>query len=216
MKLVVTLKVLIFVISFVTITYSKENSSDLNAASIFRKHVCLDYEVNCPYVDIKTVVPQNQTCCKNLTQIFECSYRHNMQLMRYLNLLKSWNCSDQLQTECSLKTFNFNELSEKMYLSVCDLAKFNETCKTQNSGNSTSSKSSYIFSDKPDVIKDPCTSVKEFYSFGPETFVEIFSFDHSLCPVVWCAIQSENIRNVSSWDCAHQRSVFRFYLQLEK
>ena len=126
--------------------------------------------------------------------------------MRYLNLLKSWNCSDQLQTECSLKTFNFNELSDKMYLSVCDSAKFNETCKVRSSKNNFSMENTDILSAKSETIKDPCTSVNEFYSGGSENFVEIFSFGHILCPVVWCAIQrnySKSFR-IEYLDCAHK------------
>ena len=128
MNLVFSLKEITLLVLLVTIARSKENityldfggfsgnyladncsnpEKDLNVGDLFRTFSCKDHRVNCPYVDIKKVIPQNQSCCKNLTQIFECSYRHKMQLMRYLNLLKSWNCSDQLQTECSLKTFNF-------------------------------------------------------------------------------------------------------------
>ena len=105
---------------------SEEN---LNVTELFKTNLCKSYQVNCPYVDVYDVIPQHKSCCANLTQLFECSYVYKMQLLRYLNLLKSWNCTKQLQIECSSKTFNFNELSYKMYLSVCDPAKFNTTCK---------------------------------------------------------------------------------------
>ena len=103
-----------------------------------------------------------------------------------------------------------------MYLSVCDSAKFNETCKTQNSVNSTSSENSYSLSDKRDIIKDFCTSVREFYSSGPETFVETFMYGVPLCSFVSRGFQSEELEkfNVTFWDCIPKRLVvflFQFY-----
>ena len=173
------------------LTESSIYKQDFNVTDLFTATHCKHHKVNCPYVDINKVVPQNRECCKNLTRVFECSYKHRMQLLKYLNLLNSWNCSEQLRIECSSKIFNFNELSDKMYLSVCDPAKFNTTCEVQNSENSNSMLNAY--SDNSKKIKDPCSTVRDFYNNGSETFVEIFFDFLTSCPITLYAFQSDNL-----------------------
>ena len=191
---------------------SKENTAILSVEGLFETSVC-KYEVKCPYIDIGQVLPQNETCCKNLTLAFECSYSYKMQLLRYLNLLKSWKCSNQLETECRLKTFNYNELTEKVYLSVCNPENFNETCEIQSPVNYNFNDSLDYFSAKKDFLKRHCTSAREFYDFGAENFVEVFSPDLPMCPVVWCGFQRNKIEKfgLSYWDCASERLVLKLF-----
>ena len=179
---------------------------DFNVTDIFRTTYCKHHKVNCPYVDINKVIPQNKVCCKNLTRIFECSCIYKMQLLRYLNLLKSWNCSEQLRIECSSKSFNFNELSDKMYLSVCDPAKFKTTCEVQNSENSNSMLN--VYSANSNNVKDPCSTVRKFYNSGSETFVE-FLFALISCPVGLHAFQSNSSEDftLNVWDIAPKKLV---------
>ena len=136
-----------------------------------------------------------------------------MQLLRYLNLLKSWNCTEQLQKECSSKSFNFNELSYKMYLSVCDPAKFNTTCKVQNSESFILNTTSEKYYAEPEVIEDSCGSVRQFYGSNPESYAEIFNMELIMCSVVWCGVHYDAIENISLWDCAPQR-LFEFLFLL--
>ena len=188
---------------------SNNNTTSFTTGSLFNTSVC-KFEVKCPYVKFDRVIPQNESCCKNLTKAFECSWFHKMQLLRYLNLLKSWNCSDQLEKECRLKTFDFNEFSEMAYLSICDSDSFSRTCKVKNN---TFSQNLGFVSSKEHILKDSCIAVNEFYSFGAESFVEIFSTDIPMCPVVWCGFQSKNITNfgLSIWDCATTRFIMNLY-----
>ena len=48
----------------------KNAEKDLNVGDLFKTFSCTDHKVNCPYVDIKKIIPQNQSCCKNLTKMF--------------------------------------------------------------------------------------------------------------------------------------------------
>ena len=208
MKILFLLNTITFAILCVATVSSDENTTAvLNAGSLFNTSVC-KYEVNCPYIKVGQILPQNESCCKNLTKAFECSWRYKMQLLRYLNLLKSWNCSEQIENECSLKTFNFNDFSEKAYLSVCDPDSFNSTCSVKDNMSSKS------LSSKQSFLKDSCVAVNSFYRFGAGNFVEVLSSDIPMCPIVWCGFHNKNVANVgfSYWDCAPQRLFIIFKL----
>ena len=206
MGIFVLLKLTTAIILMARPASSKDNKTFRNVDGLFKTYVC-NKEVKCPYVDVGQVIPQNLTCCKNLTLAFECSYSFKMQLSRYLNLLRSWNCSSQLETECKLETFNYNEYTDKVYLSVCNSSSFYETCKIQLQQNINLNATYGFYSTKKDFISDPCVSARGFYSFGSESFVEMFSPDLPLCPVVWCGFQRNKIKtfDLSYWDCAFER-----------
>ena len=175
----------------------------LDATDIFRSFSCFGLKASCPYVDPNKVIPQNRSCCKNLTRLFECSYVDRTQLLRYLNLLKSWNCTEQLEEECRLKTFSFNELAEKMYLSVCDTAGFNTTCNVLNINKKHFNDEN--LSEKNEIFTDPCQTVEEFYRFGSETSVVFYKLP--ICPVIWCAVHNKNPVDlkIPFWKCAPKR-----------
>lgn len=206
MKISSLLTIITFSTLCVATVLSDENTTVLNAESLFNTSYC-KFEVNCPYIKVGQILPQNESCCKNLTKAFECSWRYKMQLLRYLNLLKSWNCSEQVDEECSSRTFNFNDLSEKAYLSVCDQDSFNKICSVKNNI------SSEILSSKQDFSKNSCFAVNSFYKFGAESFVEVFSLDIPMCPIVWCGFHNKSVTDdgLSYWDCAPQRFLMCFY-----
>lgn len=206
METCILLKLIIAFTLMARTASSRDNTTFPNVEGLFKTSVC-NTEVKCPYVDVGQVISQNFTCCKNLTLAFECSYSFKMQLSRYLNLLRSWNCSSQLEAECKLKTFDYNKYTDMVYLSICNSSSFYENCKTKFPVNINLNRTFDVYSTKKDFISDPCISARDFYSFGSESFVEMFSPDLPLCPVVWCGFQRNKIKkfDLSYWDCAFER-----------
>lgn len=207
----------IFFLFFTIWSFTKvASANETNVTNkIFGSKKCIKkYPIECPYIKKDQIIPQTKECCQNLVEVFKCSwYSGNSFLTRYLQTLKSWNCSEQLEDECNQKSFAFNEFTKNIYLLFCNKTKLEEKCfpvlqDYMTDKNITSDLFSFLDSVKlkSTVTTDSCIQAA-VYETNSSEFVEIINTFLVANPVVWCGFNVETVKenDLSAWTCINKR-----------
>lgn len=176
--------------------------------------------INCPYSSNKTFLPQPKECCTNLTNYFndliKSPYLIKFSFTRFFYLLKSWNCTEELDFMCKDDMFEHTDFTSAIRKKFCSRTQFEMEClervsqlpfKSSNWNEFVKYVSSHTLTNEQ--LMDSCFQAAVYDSTAEGKFVEVGIVNFMICSIAWNGFDLSIVENmhITVWNVLTNRFV---------